>query len=185
MPQQRFEMTHTIHAYLKSLEKEMKLKGIFRAEMLEEIEVHLLDSFEANLLRGMKQTEAEKEALRRFGSIETILLSFEKEGLTTMQKVLIGVAAVMGIFSLYVETRPTWDDTGILVFGILLICGLLSLIGYQRPWLLALAVGAWIPLYRIIVSHSYASIIALVIAFIGAYAGWLIRAGINKIFSPA
>lgn len=101
-----------------------------------------------------------------------------------MQKILIGIAATIGLFSLFVETRPTWDDTGILVFGIFLACGLLVLIGYQRPWLLALVVGTWIPLYRIIVSGNYETVIALVAAFIGAYAGWLLRIGINKFFHP-
>lgn len=99
-----------------------------------------------------------------------------------MQKILIGIAAAIGLFSLFVETRPAWDDTGILIIVIFLACGLLALIGNQRPWLLALVVGAWIPLYRIIVSGNYETVIALVVAFMGAYAGWLIRFGINKLF---
>lgn len=101
-----------------------------------------------------------------------------------MQKILIGIAAAIGLFSLFVETRPAWDDTGILVVGIFLACGLLVLIGYQRPWLLALVVSIWIPLYRIIFSGNYETVIVLVVAFIGAYASWLIRFGINKFFHP-
>ena len=102
-----------------------------------------------------------------------------------MQKILIGIAALLGLFSLYVDTRPTWDDTGVLAGAILLVCGLIALVGYQRPWLLALAVGAWIPLYEILVSRNFGSVIALIIAFIGAYAGWAFRIGIRKTFKTA
>jgi len=178
-------MKNTITLYLESLELEMKRNGSYHAEVLAEIEGHLHDSVEANLRRGLKQDEAEEDALKRFGSIRDVLSSFERERMTIMQKVLVAIAAAAGLFSLYVDTRPTWDDTGVLVFGILFVCGLLALIGYHRPWLLALAVGIWIPLHGIIVAHSFGSIIALVIAFVGAYAGWGVRAGINRIIHPA
>jgi hypothetical protein len=92
-----------------------------------------------------------------------------------MQKVLTVIAAIAGLFFAYVDSRSTWDDTGILVGAILITCGLISLVGYRRPWLLALLVGVWIPLNEIIFAHGYGSIIALVIAFVGAYAGWLLR----------
>ena len=99
-----------------------------------------------------------------------------------MQKILLGIALVAGLFFAYVDSRPTWDDTAITVGVVLLTSGLLALIGFQRPWLLALAIGLWIPLYEIITTHTYASIIALVIAFIGAYSGWAVRLGIDKTF---
>jgi hypothetical protein len=129
----------------------------------------------------LDQAQAEEEALRRFGSIKVVLSSFEKERFTVMQKILIGIAAIAGLFSLYVDTRPNWDDTGVLAFGILLVCGLLALIGYQRPWLLALVVGIWIPLHGVLITQNYGSIIALIIAFIGAYAGWAVRTGFNRL----
>jgi hypothetical protein len=102
-----------------------------------------------------------------------------------MQKILLAVAVVSGLFIAYVDSRPTWDDTGITVGFILLVSGALALAGYKRPWLLALAVGGWLPLYEIMTSRSFASIIALIIAFIGAYAGWAFRLGIRKVFHPA
>ncbi len=97
-----------------------------------------------------------------------------------MQKILLAIAFLAGLFYAYVDSRPTWDDTGITVGVILLTCGILALIGFQRPWLLALAVGMWLPLYEITTSHTYASLIALVIAFIGAYGGWAVRLSLNK-----
>jgi len=97
-----------------------------------------------------------------------------------MQKILLAIAVIAGLFFAYVDSRPTWDDTAITVVAVLLTSGLLALIGFQRPWLLALAIGLWIPLYEVLTTHVYASIVALVIAFIGAYGGWAVRLGINK-----
>ena len=97
-----------------------------------------------------------------------------------MQKILLTIAVIAGLFFAYVDSRPTWDDTGITVGALLLTSGLLALIGFQQPWLLALAVGLWLPLYEVTTTHAYASIIALVVAFIGAYGGWAVRLGINK-----
>ena len=99
-----------------------------------------------------------------------------------MQKTLLAIAVMAGLFLAYVDSRPTWDDTAIMVGAVLLTCGLLALLGFQRPWLLALAVGLWIPVYEIFTTHAYASLIALVIAFIGAYGGWAVRLGISKTF---
>ncbi len=102
-----------------------------------------------------------------------------------MQKILLVIAIIAGLFYAYVDSRPTWDDTAITVGVILLTCGILALIGFQRPWLLALAVGLWLPLYEIFTTRTYASIMALVVAFIGAYGGWAVRMGFNKATHPA
>ena len=87
--------------------------------------------------------------------------------------IILGV--FLGISIAYIDTRPHWDDTGITV-GILLIaafiCGFIS---PQRTWLIALSVGIWIPLFNIIKAHNFGSLLALVPAFIGAYAGNLAR----------
>jgi len=102
-----------------------------------------------------------------------------------MQKILLGLAALSGLFITYVDSQPAWDDTGISAGAILLVCGLIAVLGYRRPWLLALAAGGWIPLYGFLVTHNFASILALVIAFIGAYAGWFVRLGIDRMQKPA
>ncbi|HEY6708145.1 MAG TPA: hypothetical protein VJB61_11200, partial [Actinomycetota bacterium] len=41
----------------------------------------------------------------------------------------------------------------------------------SRPWLWALAVGLWIPALGIILRHNPTALIALVPAFLGAFAG--------------
>ena len=178
-------MKNVIASYLRELKREMRLSGTFNSEAIAEIESHLLDSLEANLRRGLDQAEAEKETLRRFGSARLVASTFEMERISPMQKALLAAAALSGLFITYVDSRPSWDDTGITAGAILIVCGLIALIGYRRPWLLALAVGAWIPLYGITVTHNFGSVIALIIAFIGAYAGWAFRSGINKMIHPA
>lgn len=178
-------MANRIHAFLQEFEKQLRARGVFSTDRLAEIENHLLESMEANLRRGLSQVEAETEALNRFGSAAVVASTFENKRITYMQKILIGIAALAGLFSLYVDTRPNWDDTGVLAGGILLVSGLIALIGYQRPWLLALAVGVWIPLHGLLISHNYGSIIALIIAFVGSYAGWAFRLGIRKTFKIA
>ena len=174
-----------IQSYLRSLEWELWLRGLSDPEILAEIESHLLESVEQGLRRGLNREQAEQEALTRFGSAKFVSSTFEKERINLMQKILLAVAVLSGLFIAYVDSRPTWDDTGITVGTILLVCGLIALLGYQRPWLLALAVGGWLPLYERITTHNFGTILALIIAFIGAYAGWAFRLGIRKAFKTA
>ena len=93
-----------------------------------------------------------------------------------MQKtILFVVALALGISVTYVDSRPNWDDTGITAAAILLSCGLLGAAGPRQPWLWALAVGLWIPILGIVRTQNYSSLLALAVAFIGAYAGMGLR----------
>lgn len=92
-----------------------------------------------------------------------------------MQKIMLMFALAAGGLITYVDSRPGWDDTGVTAFAILAVCGVLGLVGPKRPWLWAIAVGVWIPLLGIAVTHNYGSVLALLIAFAGAYAGMAIR----------
>ena len=92
-----------------------------------------------------------------------------------MQKKLIMLALILGLLITYMDTRPNWDDTGVSALAIFLSCGLLGVMGPARPWLWALAVGLWIPVFGITLRHNFGSLLALVIAFVGAYAGMVFR----------
>jgi hypothetical protein len=92
-----------------------------------------------------------------------------------MQKVYLVIALLLGLAIAYVDTRPNWDDTGIIAVAILASCGLLGALGPRQPWLWALAVGIWVPLFGIALSQNYGSLLALVVAFAGAYAGMALR----------
>lgn len=174
-----------IRSYLRTLKHQLWLHGVFDREYLDEVESHLLEAVEEGVHRGQSEEEAKRQALERFGPIKVVALGFAKERRNVMQNLLLAVAVLAGLFSAYVDSRPTWDDTGILAFGILIVCGLITLLGYRRPWVIALAVGIWIPLYWILTTHNYGSILALVFAFVGAYGGWLVRWGIEKTLHPA
>ncbi len=88
------------------------------------------------------------------------------------------IALIFGIGIAYIDTRPHWDDTGISVAMILsaaLFCGFLA---SGKAWLIALAIGIWIPAYNILIFHNFGSLLALVPAFIGAYVGRMIKRNI-------
>lgn len=175
----------TLASYLDELRRNMQMKGTFDPDTFAEIESHLLESIDQGVRRGLTPKEAEQDALIRFGSVQVVSSIFETGRTSPMQRILLAVAVLSGLLIAYVDSRPNWDDTGITAGAILLLCGVIALIGFQRPWLLALAVGVWIPLYGLFVTQNYASILALIIAFMGAYAGWAVRLGINRIFHPA
>jgi uncharacterized membrane protein len=91
------------------------------------------------------------------------------------QWLLLLVAVSVGAAITWLDQSPGWDDTGISAMLVLISCGLLGVILPKRPYLWALAVGLWIPILGIIRQHNYGSILALVIAFVGAYVGTAVR----------
>jgi len=174
-----------IRSYLRALEWQLWIRGLTDPGTIAEVEAHLLESLDQGIQCGLSPEKAEQQALERFGSVLKTASSFEKERNDPMQKILLAVALITGLFITYVDSQPSWDDTGITAGAILLTCGLIALIGYRRPWLLALVVGGWIPLRGILVTQNYGSILALIIAFVGAYAGWAFRLGIRRTFNAA
>jgi hypothetical protein len=96
--------------------------------------------------------------------------------------ILLVVAVVLGLAIAWVDSRPTWDDTGITVGSVLIVTGLLGLALPERAWLWALAAGAWIPIFSIALHRNFGSLLALVIAFAGAYAGYAARKVIDALF---
>ncbi|MGA9365716.1 MAG: hypothetical protein WBW16_15245 [Bacteroidota bacterium] len=85
------------------------------------------------------------------------------------------IAVGLGVLIGWIDSRPTWDDTGITVAMVL---GVTSILGFAMPsraWVWALAVGVFVPLWNIVLNNSYAAVFALVVAFIGAYAGAVLR----------
>jgi len=169
-----------IQTYLRRLARRLWIQGLVDQDAMAEIESHLLEAIESGLQRGLSPEEAGTRALENFGSVKDVSAMFEKERNPMMQRILLVIAVLAGLFFAYVDSRPTWDDTGILAGAILLTGGLVSLLGFRRPWLLALALGAWIPLRGTLITHNFGSVLALVIAFVGAYGGWLFRLGIRK-----
>jgi hypothetical protein len=169
-----------INSYLRALKHRLWIRGMADAETLTEIEGHLMDAMDKGVREGLSAEEAEQRAIERFGSVQTIIGSFEKERLNIMNKILLVVAILCGLFLAYVDSSPGWDDTGITAGGLLVATGLITLLGHPRPWLIGLAVGIWIPLLYIYQNQAFSILFVLIIPMIGAYAGWAVRLGVRK-----
>ncbi len=94
------------------------------------------------------------------------------------------VALGWGLLVAWVDSRPTWDDTGISAVAIFLGCAVCGFLSPRHAWRWALAVGAWIPLFGIVWGND-AAVLALAVAFVGAYAGAGIRMGFTRPGSAA
>ena len=91
-----------------------------------------------------------------------------------MQKLLILIAIVIGHMFAYIDSRPDWDDAGVLAVSIAIVCAILAYLYPRRPWIWAIAVGVWIPLHNLIHNGNFGSLLALAFAAAGAYLGaWL------------
>lgn len=84
---------------------------------------------------------------------------------------LLVVALLLGRLITWVDTRPAWDDTGVTAGAIFIVTALLGAALPNRAWVWALAVGAWIPVLGAAWHNNYGAVLALVVAFIGAYLG--------------
>lgn len=81
-------------------------------------------------------------------------------------------AAAIGLAVGYFDSQPSWDDAGITVALILLTSAMVAGLSGRRPWLWALLIGAWVPLFEITGRPRLASLLALVAAFLGAAVGY-------------
>ncbi len=170
-----------LQGYLDRLKNELNGRGISNAgDVLEEIESHLLDSVDQGLRQGLSLEEAQRRALDRFGPPGLIAASFEKEKKEPMQKILFAGSVLLGLLIAYIDSRPTWDDTGITVMALLAGGVLIGLLSGRRPWLFALAFGIWIPLWNIYKTHSLNLLPVLIFPVAAVYAGWALRKVIQK-----
>lgn len=84
---------------------------------------------------------------------------------------LITVALAAGCAIAWVDSRPNWDDAGISAGMVFVVTALLSAVMPARAAFFALAVGAWIPALAIAREGAGANLLALAIAFAGAFVG--------------
>jgi hypothetical protein len=101
----------------------------------------------------------------------------------TRTRVLFILAVAVGLGIAFIDSRPTWDDTGITVLALLVSGALFGLVQPGRAWLWAIAIGIWIPLGAILRWHSIGSIMMLVVLVFplaGAYAGMALRRKITQ-----
>ena len=92
-----------------------------------------------------------------------------------LERLVLFSAVAVGLALGYIDSRPGWDDTGVMAFALLVAAFVLGALAPRRPWAIALAVGIWIPLFGIIGGRNYGAALALAFALAGAYAGSLFR----------
>jgi hypothetical protein len=170
-----------INEYLRLLEQELRIRGLANPETLAEVESHLLDARDHGIKHGLDPQTAQQQALDRFGSARIVARRFEFERRTMKQKLLLVAAVIFGLFVAYVDSRPNWNDTGITVFALLIGSGIIGLLAENRPWLYALAIGLWLPLWYIVTTHDLSMIIILAFPIIGVYVGWVLHLGFRKL----
>jgi hypothetical protein len=85
---------------------------------------------------------------------------------------LVTTALLLGALIALVDSSPGWDDTGVSAAMVLTAPGLMGALHPQRAWMWAFAVGSWIPLLGVAFDRfEYASLLSLIIALVGAYVG--------------
>ena len=176
--------TNRIDAYLDRLKRELGLRGLADPETLEELESHLLEARDQAMKKGLDPQAAQQQALDRFGAARLVARRFALERNSMKQRILLGAAILFGLLVAYVDSRPTWDDTGITVFALLVGSGIVGLLAEKRPWLFGLAVGIWLPLWYIVTKHDVSMLITLAFPLVGVYAGWTARRLIRKLRQP-
>ena len=78
----------------------------------------------------------------------------------------------------FVDSRPTWDDTGITVGSVFLTSLAVSAARPRSAWLTGLLIGVPVFAFNVALHGGFTSAIAVVIALAGAGIGYLIgRAG--------
>jgi hypothetical protein len=91
-----------------------------------------------------------------------------RDGLVGLVVVAIGLA--LG----YLDSRPSWDDTGITAALLLLTSAMSAGLSGRRPWLWALLTGIWIPVFELGGTGGLASLAALAVSALGAVGGYLL-----------
>ena len=84
------------------------------------------------------------------------------------------VAGAIGLTLGYLDSRPSWDDTGITVALLLLTSAIVAGLSGRRPWLWALLIGIWIPLLEVWGADGLASLVALAFSTLGAFGAYLL-----------
>ena len=85
------------------------------------------------------------------------------------------LAVIGGLAIAYLDSRPGYDDTGITAVLLISVAAAAAAISGTGPWLWAVLVGAWTPLIEIASGGSTGSLLALVLAGLGAAVGFLAR----------
>jgi hypothetical protein len=85
------------------------------------------------------------------------------------------LSLIIGLLIGWIDSGKNWDDAGITAFAIFATTLSLGSFWPKGAWLWALLVGGSVFLFNVFRNNNYQSFLALVISFIGAYAGFGLR----------
>ena len=174
-----------VASYMERLRRELRRHFIADPRILDEVRGHLVDAVER--AREQEDTSAAGEqAIERFGSPELVAAAFVADRTRILHRCLLVAASLAGIAIAYVDARPTWDDAGMTAGAMALVAAALGLLGPDRPWRWALAVGLWIPAYALVrrpTLGSVAMLVVLVFPLAGAFLGRVVRGALTVVLS--
>ena len=88
--------------------------------------------------------------------------------------VVLAFGAIIGAVIGYVDSRPTWDDTGITAVAIFLSAAILAALRPRFVWLVGFIVGIPVLAFNVAVRGGFGSAGALAIGIVGAGFGRLV-----------
>jgi hypothetical protein len=92
---------------------------------------------------------------------------------------LMVVALGLGLLVAAIDSRPTWDDSGITAAMLILAAGTVSAIDGRRPSLWAALVGLPLPIIEVPATGSPAPVVALAFAAVGAVLGLVVHRAVR------
>ena len=84
---------------------------------------------------------------------------------------LLVLSVLTGLLIAWIDSLPAWDDTGITAGMIVLTSALFGYLYPVRPWIWALTISIWVPLYAILLTWDYKMLLITLFGFAGAYLG--------------
>ncbi len=98
-------------------------------------------------------------------------------------RILLSLALGTGLLIGWVDTRPTWDDTGITVGAIVGSAALLGIAMPEHAWVWALAASSGTAILNVVLLGNLGGLIALPVAFAGSYGGAFLLTALQTISS--
>jgi hypothetical protein len=108
---------------------------------------------------------------RILGDLLSTTIKERSASMKTLDWLLLLAALAVGLALGLVDSSPGWDDTGVSAAAVLAATAAFGFARPPRAWVWALAVGLWIPALGIALRGNYGSLLALVPAMAGAFAG--------------
>jgi hypothetical protein len=92
---------------------------------------------------------------------------------------LAATGLALGLVIAAIDSRPTWDDTGVTVGLLVVAAAAVAFVDRRRPWLWAVLVGAPLAMIEVPTTGSLAPLAGLAFAAVGAAVGWLLTRAIG------